>query len=220
MRPGARPLEQKANELKSTFKSRKSSALLCVFLFARPESKQSEAILKNLAYLNERAGDWIDISCPGYTLIASENDRSDEPIATVDNKTWFFDVKAFTQFVEELETKSKWRYLGGVEILLINSKQKSLNANVEFDFLNAIHCKLDSMLDDGVVSTSNEFLEFLIQYCKENDNQTTAGFVKKVGGKAVRYSLWMTLLSLLPKSIAEQGKNMSHYLLRDFKNAT
>mgnify|MGYP006431350827 CR=1 FL=1 len=171
---------------------------LCCILFAPTFDKISESdILPRLQYLNSRAGVNIDFYCVGYMGHANKSDFPDMKELGVskykDDKEipWSFSQSKFSEFVDEMEKSTSWKYSGGTELVILDS-----HAN----FSNTIVFKVDKMIKDGAIDNVNELLEALIQHSRK-DIKTIEKFSLNGLGEKSSEILVESIMKLLPKGL-------------------
>ena len=118
-------------ELKDGFENRyrRKDVNITGILFARPESRFATAeILPHIDYWHHRSDNYTDFFCPGYF---SKNVYGDtQPILTVGGDPWFFSNYALSEFLEKLEKQTTWRYSGGCELLVTNTRFRRESINL------------------------------------------------------------------------------------------
>lgn len=114
-------------------------------LFCQPSHRLSkEEIVNNIKYYHHRSGSNIDFYCSGYGAYWNASEYRDmQQVCKVDNVEWYFSSFAFNKFREEMEQRSKWRYGGEVELLLLNAKLDKDGKRVFLDMTSSIVCNLD-----------------------------------------------------------------------------
>lgn len=145
---------------------------LCCLLFAPPFSKTArEGIVPRIAYLHHRSYDKLDFHCAGYGGYLHQSNYPDlEKIAEITHEDgakipWSFSDIAFTNFVNDFERISNWKYSGESEIVLLENI-KSLDDCLVLD--------IDKMIDDKVISRASELFESLIQYAITNSGESNS----------------------------------------------
>lgn len=91
-------------------------------LFANPYVPYvKNEILPSLEYFHHRSGGNFDFYCCGYGAYWPENQYSDQMVVTsIEGVDWLFSQQAFAQVVNSFEERTKWRYSGETELLLLN----------------------------------------------------------------------------------------------------
>lgn len=194
---------------------KKAGNPICCILFAPNFDKiGANEIIPRLGYLDYRTGEKIHFYCVGYMGYAHKSDYPDlKDLGEFKYKDrtvipWSFSQRKFAEFVDELEKETSWKYSGGTELILLNSKA---------DFSNAIIFKIDSMLRDGAIYNVNDLFEALIQQSREEDEtieKFSLGNIGKVSGQFVVKSIFDLLPSGL-KSFPDIWIKGKHYSLLD-----
>ena len=112
-------------------------------LFCNPNTNFCKSeILESLSYLHHRSKQYINIFCCGYGAYWPEHEYPDLKVVTkIEGLDWSYSDNAFVSAVEEFEERTKWRYSGENELLLLDvspsDDPEELNIN------NAIVCNLE-----------------------------------------------------------------------------
>lgn len=137
---------------------------LCCLLFAPPFSKPAkEGVIPRLGYLHHRSGDFIHFYCAGYGAYWHKDEFPDmEAIDEVPNRNttdipWAFSQKVFSEFVNELEKATKWRYSGETEAIVLNARSS---------FEDCLILNIEHMVKDNAINGPSELFESLIRYSK------------------------------------------------------
>src|ERR1700730_12176612 len=172
---------------------------LCCILFAPPFSKPArEGVIPRLGYLNYRSAQYIDFYCAGYGGYWHQDQFPDmEVIGEVryEDSTvipWAFSQKVFSDFVDDLENATSWRYSRETELIVLNALAA---------FEDCLILDVDSMVKDDAIESASELSESLIQYSRSNAGRASAyqysdGRAPSIFGKAV-----LDVLSEGPKAL-------------------
>jgi hypothetical protein len=191
----------------------KKHALVAV-LFCNPKTEfcQSE-ILHSLNYFHHRSKKHINIFCCGYGAYWSQEKYPDlEGVTTIDGVKWSYSDSAFVSLVEEFETKTKWRYSGENELLILDVSHSEKPADL--DIGNAIICNLEKMNRDGAFDSVRAFFEDIIRYASSNDAVDTWGLSDREGVKAAKGLLKNAILDLLPSNLKKTYSQAENYAIR------
>ena len=112
----------------------------------------------------------------------------------------------FAEFVDEMEDSTSWRYSGGTELIILDSKA---------DFSNAIIFRIDDMVKDKAIINANQLLEALIQQSRKKE-KTIENFSLKGLGEQSSQALVDSIIELLPnglKSLRAIWTKGKHYTL-------
>ena len=140
-------------------------------------SFMEDSILKRIDYYHHRSNKNVDFYFPGYGAYWHGHYGPQTTVCTVNGVEWLFSDKLFVEFVEELETISKWEYTGEVELLILNYR------NGYLDFSEVIIFWLDKMVNEGVIySPANLFEKIFRKFSKAKSvnfisNTLTLGFI-------------------------------------------
>lgn len=139
----------------------------CVgIMFARPSSKVvQERILCDIEYFHHRSGKYINFYFSGYGAYWNEEKYVDKKdICTVDNVTWSFSSKMFSNFVNELERISKWEYGGGTELLILEYVSDML------DFSRAMLVPIDEIIEEAGREKLSRIIESIFRGYRYDTN--------------------------------------------------
>jgi hypothetical protein len=193
-------------------KTKKHSLVAVMFCNPKTEFCKKE-ILNSLSYLHHRSGKAINIFCCGYGAYWPEEKYPDlEPVTKIDGVDWLYSDQAFVSVVEEFEKKTRWRYSGENELLLLDvipsPEPKTLNIN------NAIVCNLEQMKKDDAFSSVRSLFENLIRYCATTEAADTWTFSDTQGLNIAKNLLKDTILSFLPKNLQASYNKAENYVIR------
>ncbi len=187
------------------------------FLFSHPASKLAkEEIVNHLPHFHLRSGEAVDFFCVGYGAYWPPEHHSDqEAVIKIEGVNWLFSEKAFSEVIDELESLTKWKYSGEVELLLVSAvKEKSGKTSLNFD--NAITCNLESMSKDKAFTSVRAFFSSLFNYAKKHSTvDATWGLSDAQGVAVLKSALKEAVLSLLPNNFKESYKKAEHYAVRN-----
>jgi hypothetical protein len=79
----------------------------------------------------------------------------------------FYSDSDFNDFRLEIEKRSKWRYSGGADPLLINARFDGNEGRL--DFSTAIAANLMKMKNDGAIQSVDSFFESTFQFAENQD---------------------------------------------------
>ena len=130
----------------------------------------------------------------GYGHISSFPDMKELGVSKYKGGTeipWSFSQMKFAEFVDEMEASTSWRYSGGTELIVLDSKA---------DFSNAIIFKIDDMVKDKAIINANQLLEALIQQSRKEE-KTIENFSLKGIGVQSSQALVDSIIELLPKGL-------------------
>jgi hypothetical protein len=125
-------------------------------IFGRPHNKViKEDILPNLSEYHLRSGDFLEIFCVGFLETLGE-------FMPVDP----FDANAFLRGTDSFEDRTKWRYSGETDLLLLNSYWHPKRKRAVLDFTTVICFTLERVLEEKVIKSVPSFIQDLLRYAK------------------------------------------------------
>jgi hypothetical protein len=183
-------------------------------LFCNPKTDFCKnEILNSLNYFHHRSKQYINFFCCGYGAYWSKNKYPDLQIVTkVDRVNWSYSDNAFVSVVEDFENRTRWRYSGENELLLLDVIP-SINKN-ELNINNAIVCNLEKMKKDNAFSSVRSFFEDIIRYATTDDLATAWSFSDRKGGELTKDFLKNTILSFLPKPLRLSYSKAENYVIK------
>ncbi len=202
--------------------------MLVGILFAHPESKIArEHLYPRFYYYNIRSGDITDFFWAGYERMWSTSKDSPHDIGFGfrHRRPYYDDVEFdddnFNRFRKGLEKMSRWRYSGGLDLILTNAKylpylDTGRYNDVHLDFQNAIVCKLDEFIHDGVISNIGEFLEHVFRFAEDDDSDNPAWALSDSKGTAIAKKKlidWIT--DIPPKHLGDFIKKVKGFAIQD-----
>lgn len=126
-------------------------------LLVRPNrTPASEEILNDIQYFHHRSSEKIDIFMPGYGAYWGDEIPDATDVCKVGNKVWSYSSESFTDFVKDLEHKSKWKYHSEIELLLLDYQDRNIS------FRNVVRVNLNAALRDGAIDSATTFIEKVI----------------------------------------------------------
>ena len=185
-------------------------------IFSQPEHfVTKEEILPNLDYYNYRSGKNINFYFSGYGTSWSEENFPDKQfVIVIEGTKWYFSPNAFNKFRKEIESFSKWKYCGEVELLLINAITSS--QSVDLNFSSCVTCNLDEMMRVNAIPSIKGFFEQIFQYAEQQKGtDPTWDFSDQMGLLRSQSALKRFILSLLPKNLGKEAERISHFAVRN-----
>jgi hypothetical protein len=178
-------------------------------LFARPESPLAKSeIMPNMSYFNHRSGNHIDVFMAGYLQVSG----------TITDGALEFSVPNFDEFRQEIESMTRWRYSGGVDLVLTNARLDEERGGAFLDFSSAIAINLDDAKRIGAIDTVEMFFEKIFRYAEtQSGDDPTWGFSDQAGLRAAGSALIALVLSLLPASIQQEITKTAKFCVSDIR---
>lgn len=114
-------------------------------VFCRPQSNLArDEIIPSLLYFHYRSGEHCNFYFGGYHQ-APEARGGETPVGP----DWVFSERDFNRFRREIETRTRWRYSGGTDLILANAVEGHEPDKADIDFRTAISVNLEQMKADG-----------------------------------------------------------------------
>ena len=192
-------------------KTRKRS--LVAVLFCNPNSQFCKSeILESLSYFHHRSKEHIDIFCCGYGAYWPQDKYPDLKVVTnIDGVNWSYSDNSFVAALEDFESKTKWRYSGENELLLLDVSPSS--DPDELSINSALVCNLEQMKKDEAFTSVRALFESIIRYAA-NDKGSAWGFSDQKGMDVASSFLKDAFLGLLPKSLQSSYRKAESYAVK------
>ena len=130
--------------------------------------------------------------------------------------TWYYSPEVFNTFRKQIESKTKWKYSGGSDLILVNARYRSDAEEPEIDFSGAIVCQLDSMKDVRAFPSVEQYFEAVFRFAEESsDRDPTWGFSDRQAVSAGGSVLQRIALSLLPAGLNAEVEKVKHFAVKD-----
>lgn len=162
-------------------------------------------ILNKINQFHHRSNHNVDFYFPGYGAYWHGCFGEEETVSTVGGVKWLFSDKLYCEFIEELESHSKWRYSGETELILLSFK------NGELDFSEMLVFWLDKMVSDQVIYSPSNFFETVFRLFK--DNNSVYGASDMLAFKGISESIYELIKQKIPFS---ELLNNKWYCIKDY----
>lgn len=226
---GAHSYETICRQLASAFRQRYAgmhNVRLVGLLFARPTSRlAAEQIVPNLDYFHHRSANHVDFFCAGYGMYWEpfrENVPDMQAVARVGERDWLFSPKMFDALRQEIESEAKkWRYGGGVELILGNAVYQPEATTARIDFGSAIAVDLDKAHEDGAFVTVEHLFEDIIRYAENQDGTDPMwGLSDRMGRNIAGSALKALFIQISPEALRSEARKAFHFYVRDLAGRT
>ena len=187
-------------------------------LFCNPNTSFCKTeILPSLNYFHHRSAQYINFFCCGYGAYWSEDTYADfHPVAKIDDTEWFYSDKALVGVIEDFESRTKWKYSGENELLILDVSPSQKPDNITIN--NALVCNLEKMQKDKAFSSVRAFFEDLIRYAQSDELATVWEYSDKKGQTIGKSFLKDTIIVFLPKKLQDTYHQAKHYAIREISN--
>ena len=191
------------------------SVRLKALLFARPESETTQKqILPHLTYFHFESGDRFDFVCMGYF----EATDGEPVVARVAGKAWAFSDERFIKVKDELQSKTKWKYSGGSDLILCNevADLSSAHSAPSLDMRTALCLSIDKLLRDSSILSFENFFQGVVDFAKSTSGHNpTWKLSDKNGLRLALEALKGSVIELLPKGVRKQVSDAFTFAVRD-----
>ena len=159
-------------------------------------------IYRRYDYFHVRTGNTLDFFCPGFSS---------------ETKKKKFDVRAFVEFVQQVEELTDWRYYGGTNILLL----RYIDGQLHFDSVYDIN--FTRMVIDGYITDYKSFLEGFIRGFKDGIER----YLHYEEAKHHIKDIWGAVSKFLPdyvertvKCLSRAAKTRDYFAAKNFEKKT
>ncbi len=172
-------------------------------IFGRPTCKVfKEELLPDREYYNLRSGRNVELFYMGF----ADPDEEYLPIGVFDDAN--FSQDSFVSAVEDFESKTKWRYSGATDLILLNS-WFSPKGRVYLDFSCVLVLNLEDAIESKLIKSARTLLEEIIR----QSSGSTTDVVMKVSDvvflRSARNSLLSWVMGLLKLKAEDLGNAYS-----------
>lgn len=183
--------------------------------FARPASELANSeILPQIPDWHYRSGSHIDFYFPGFADHSSEDDTYQIPM--FGRRTWFYSPKVFNNFRQQIEAKTRWKYSGGNDLILVNARYREELDEPDIDFSTAIVCQLDSMNQTKAFPSVEQYFESIFRFAEEAPIQDPAWeFSDRKAVSLGVSALKRVALKFLPGGIGTEAERVKHFFVKD-----
>ena len=134
---------------------------IVVFLFVKPTNQDAVDIIKEFEYIHYNSAKYCSIYAIGYSDDPQKQaDRHYRKVDEIINTDWYFSIKAFVEFKNNLERRIKWEYSGETEVLIL---QNNLGGRDPLNFSNYVAIDVNKGLREGYIDSFLRFMESLIR---------------------------------------------------------
>ena len=148
------------------------------------EDAVGKYIYRRYDYFHARTGEHLDFFCPGFDREAKKRR---------------FDIRAFVEFVQQVEELSDWKYYGGTNLLLLQYSEGELRYDRVYDL------NFTRMMIDGYITDYKSFIEGFIRGFKDDIDY----YIKKQHLKFQAQNVWEVVSNFLPKYVETTVKHLS-----------
>ncbi len=180
-------------------------------LFAPPQSEfASRAIVPRMNWFHVRSDFRLFVYCVEYGAYLPREEFPDVVDATtIQGVTWQFSDTVFNESRKEFQDKTKWKYSGEVDLLLVTVVWDAASQSTTIDFSDSMVLVPDQAVLDKAIKGFSELFERICDRLDDSNKEiSTTAVSDKEGlrllGRALLDSLVKQLPSLM-KSIWEKG---------------
>lgn len=151
------------NGIDSNERNRRGRRAIIVLL-VKPSDGIADQLIGNFNYYHFASGDHCSIYAAGYGLGAMGAYGDAQKVCTVDGRSWWYSDRCFVEFQNQLSSRTKWRYCGEPEILVL---QNGRGKHSSLDFTNYVAIDVCQGLRQGYIDSAPRLMEGLLQASKE-----------------------------------------------------
>jgi hypothetical protein len=214
---------------------------LIAILFCRPESSLMQSdVIPSLPYFHCRSGSntafyfagfedsqeyWEDVHATAEVVLEPAHrgwNASMEVHGRLTNRRgffvtgpgetqWCFVPSRFNRFRADVQRRTRWRYSGGCDMILVNSRR-----GLGIDFTTALALRLDKISDLVATPTVSQLFEAIFQYTEKQDTSNpTWSLSDHLALKTAGSGLWDVMVGCLPEAVRASVKAARHLVARD-----
>lgn len=189
--------------------------MLVGLLFA-PDHLQTtkEEIYPSIRHYDQRSGQAIHFFFAGYSQY-----RGEVEVPAI-GEYWYYNTHEFQRFAEAIEQKTKWRYSGGADLLMLDAKKDETESEETYpswhlDFSEVVVLQLERLLQDKAILKIPMLLEQICKYADESGAYSNVwDWSDQVGLSQTRSALWEFILSLIPEAIRNDARIAKHFVVQ------
>jgi hypothetical protein len=191
------------------------SSMLIGLCFARPTSPLAKnEILPQIPDWHLRSGNSTDFYFAGFG--DHEWDEGFQKVDLPGRGTWYYSPKAFQAFRTDVESRTKWRYSGGSDLILCAARWSERQSAPVIDFSCAIVCQLDAMKDAKAIVSVEQYFESVFRYAESAEFEPSIlALSDEHGGRQVRSELKRLALSVLPGQLGSAWDKIASHAVMD-----
>lgn len=191
------------------------SSMLIGLCFARPTSPLAKSeILPQIPDWHHRSGNSADFYFAGFA--DHEWEDGFQKVDLPGRGTWYYSPKAFQAFRSEVESRTKWKYSGGSDLILCVARWDERKSEPVIDFSCAIVCQLDAMKDAKAIVSVEQYFESVFRYAESAQFEPSIlALSDEHGTKQVRSELKRLALSVLPGQLGTAWDKIAPHAVMD-----
>lgn len=146
------------------YEGRVENKEIVVFLFVKPTNQDAADIIQEFEYIHYNSYKYCSIYAIGYTDNPEKKlDSHYSQKVRMVSHDWYFSMKAFVEFKNNLENRIKWEYSGEIEILILQNRPGNRDP---LDFTNYVAIDVNKGLKEGYLDSFQRFMEELVRSAK------------------------------------------------------
>jgi hypothetical protein len=212
--------------------SRRRSRLIAL-VFCRPElDLMKKEIIPSLSYYHFRAegntafyfggfedsDEWI-FGLKEKQPVGVDDLEHFESFVGPQGRRWYFIPHHFNGFRKEVERQTKWRYSGGCDMILANSRfEPNRYPAASVDFTSSVVLRLDELEKIPSIPNTRALFEKIFQYAETQDTENPSwGFSESVGLSLAGSAFWSMLLTIVPASMRSVMNAARQFVIQDIR---
>jgi hypothetical protein len=179
------------------------SVRLLLLLFGMPESETvKKELVPRAKYWHHRSGVDSDLAAFGFSAQSSNDPGGSR----------------FAEVLSEFESQLDWKYSGGTDLIVLNTRYDYGLRTLEFDFSSAVSLTVETAIKAGAIDDVSMFIESLLHFAREHKRGDLSwGFSDHMGIDKAKSALWNLVVSILPEALRDNAKGAKHFCVRDLK---
>lgn len=178
-------------------------------LITRPDLECGKSIMGSLNYYHHLSGKNINFYLPGYGAYWYGSYPDGQVVAKINGVEWSYSDQMFIDFINDLETYSKWRYSGETELLMLEYKEGKLS------FDDVLRFYIDDMIRDDIITSIPSFFQQLFRISK---NKNTLNEIRIAFGKDKLFQVTKdTIMDKAPAYLTNIFIQERYFCVKDYR---
>jgi hypothetical protein len=171
----------------------------------------AKTVRASFEYWSKDSGDHLDVIFPGWYWEGSPMQLSPSRIE--------FDMSAFIRYRDEFQSKSKWKYTGETDILLLNFDFDICERTGDFSFQEVIFLPVEAMIRDGLVGSLDGLMNGIVEIAKSSKRKSKESPVwilsDKLGYFRGRKAFWDAFKKMVLRDFASAVDKLHPFAVCD-----
>lgn len=197
-----------------------STARVIGLLFAPPHSEFADkAIVPRMNWYHVRADYHLFVYCVGYGAYLPKDEFPDLIDATkIQGVTWQYSDIVFDELRKEIQKRTKWKYSGEVDFLLVTAVWDAKRQQTEIDFSQSMVIVPDQAILDKAIKSFSQLFERLCDRLENANRQISTTRISDLEGlRLLAKEVLDSLIEQLPSLLRSIWKKGLHFKTTDLR---